>query len=67
VSEQTVERLRKPADGTRVREWDLSPEVDDAGDAAKRHETLAGELETETSRAGVEREGALKGTSDTEG
>jgi hypothetical protein len=67
VAEKTVERLRKPEDGTRAGGWDLSPEVDAAGDAAKRHETLAGWLETERSRAGVEREGTLKGTSDKEG
>jgi hypothetical protein len=42
VAEQAVERLRKPVDGTRAGAWDLPPEVDAAGDAAKRHETLAG-------------------------
>jgi hypothetical protein len=67
VAEQTVERMRKPEDGTRAGAWNLPPEVDAAGDAAMRHETLAGWLEIERSRAGVEREGALKGTSDTEG
>jgi hypothetical protein len=67
MAEQTVERPRKPEDGTRSGAWNLPTEVDAAGDAAMRHETLAGWLETERSRAGVEREGALKGTSDTEG
>jgi len=67
VAEKAVERLRKPEDGTRARDGDLSPEVDAAGDAAKRHGTLAGWLGAERSRAGVEREGTLKGTSDKEG
>jgi hypothetical protein len=67
VAEKAVEELRKLEDGTRAREWNLSPQVDAASDAAKRHETLAGGLGTETSRAGVEGEGTLKGTSGTEG
>jgi hypothetical protein len=62
VAEQTVERLRKPEDGTRARGWNLSPMVDATGGAAKRHETLAGWLGIERSRAGAEREGALKGS-----
>jgi len=43
-AEQTVERLRKPEDGTIVRAWHPSREWTLPGGAAKRAETL-GRLE----------------------
>jgi hypothetical protein len=67
VAEKAVEELRKLEDGTRAGAWELPPKVDAAGDAAMRHETLAGWLGIERSWAGVGCVGALKRTSSTEG